>query len=386
MTDRFEEMYHRFEMDLEQEKDFIIWGTGKKCRELLDMCQGKISVKYCVDRDIQTESYIGGILIRDISALWDEDCHSCIIIASQAYPQIKAEMLAHGIREDRIYIYTEWEMLYFWLKEKRLVLPSVNLVTGNLCNLKCEGCIAYVPYSVIKRNIGFEEFESTIDNFFRYVDYVGSIYFGGGEVLLNKAVISIIAYLGEWYHNKIGRMYIITNGTLIPGDEWLTVCKKYSVDFVISDYSACISAEYKNVVKKLEEGGIGYIVEDDFVRNDEVNMWYDMGNPTKERHLDEAQLRRLFAACVPTCRCLYDNKIWYCSSLLYANLGLGLPMAAEDYFDLSVPKDKAEESVKSLLRTFLGYPHKGYYNMCDKCNGMGYDANKKLILAARQIR
>lgn len=367
--------------------DYIIWGTGRKCEELLKLCKDNIKIKYCVDREPQkVNGMIRGIPVYPISRIWGGEVEKKkIIIASQAYLKIKEILLKNGISEDDIYFFFEWEIFYSWFKLEKVILPPITMLIGNICNLKCRGCAAYVPYSKNKRNLKFSEMKETIDAFFKIVDYVETISLAGGETLLNNDVGKTIEYLGEKYKEKLGNIEIFTNGTIFPNEEFINICKIYNVSVTISDYSKVLQGRYEEIKNILIENKISYSVLQDFVRDDQMWCWYDMGNPEVIQEKSEVELKELFSKCASNCRMIYDGKLWYCQSMVPAIIGLGIKMEPTDYCDMNKIDKNKKEDVEKFLVNYLGYPEKGYYSMCKRCNGIGAYVNDKFIPAGEQI-
>ncbi len=368
--------------------NYIIWGTGKKCEELLKLCKDNIKIRYCVDRELKKSNCtIKGIPIYYISKIWEEkNERKKIIIASQAYLKIKEVLLENGILEEDIYIYFEWEIFYSWFRLRKIILPSIVIHTGNICNLNCIGCVSYVPYSKNKRNLKFTEMKETIDVFFKIVDYVETFSFGGGETLLNNNVGKTIEYLGRNYKGRIGKIEVFTNGTIFPDEEFIKICKIYNVNFIISDYSKMLTGKYNELGNKLLENKIEYIIAQDFVRDDKFGYWYDMGNPEIIQERSEMELKELFSKCASNSRMIYDNKLWYCQSIVPAEVGLGIKMELTDYCDMKEIDRNKKKDIESFLEVYLGCPVKGYYSMCKRCNGIGTYVNNKFIPAGEQIK
>lgn len=365
---------------------FVIWGTGRKAEELIQLCKNDITIKFCIERleNIDYKECVG-IPVCSLSECKNKLQDKKIIIASQAYLQIKQELLEMGILEDAIFIYSEWELYFHWYKNRKIVVPAINIITGNICNLNCRGCIAYVPYSKVRKNISYDEMKETVDSFFATVDYVGEIYFGGGEVFTNRDIGKVMQYLFRKYGDRYGKVYIITNGTVVPDESILKACYENHIYISISDYSTKVKNGYQALEEKLIEYKIKYVIEEDFVRDEDKNVWFDLGNPLKNQGRTTEQLRKLFTDCVSTCRVIYDEKLWYCSSIAYGKLGLGLEPKESDYCDLNMINKENEEDIKKFFMTYLGMPLNGHYEMCKNCNGMGSYVNKSLIPAAEQI-
>ncbi|HBA68599.1 MAG TPA: hypothetical protein DCZ40_04485, partial [Lachnospiraceae bacterium] len=72
---------------------------------------------------------------------------------------------------------------------------------------------------------------------FKRVDYLASYYLIGGEPLLNRELPSIISAVHEKFGSRIGYIQIITNGSIVPSKELISVMGKCKVKVRISDYT-----------------------------------------------------------------------------------------------------------------------------------------------------
>ena len=120
---------------------------------------------------------------------------------------------------------SEW----LWTAKQMNCVFHVDMTITTKCTLNCRHCNLFIPYHKEHVNFSFEEMKRNIDLFFERIDFV--TYFGliGGETFLNPDLERCIVYLGENYRSQIGRITVVTNGTVTPAESLLKVIKKYGM-------------------------------------------------------------------------------------------------------------------------------------------------------------
>ncbi|NMM61483.1 hypothetical protein HBE96_01945 [Clostridium sp. P21] len=108
-------------------------------------------------------------------------------------------------------ISNNWQDIIDEFKEDSI--PNLNFIINNICNISCIMCgmcgelSKYSKVKDKKGNMNFENFKNIIDKFPK----TKSILIQGGEILLNKDILSIIGYAKE----KNIKINTITNGLLL---------------------------------------------------------------------------------------------------------------------------------------------------------------------------
>jgi molybdenum cofactor biosynthesis enzyme MoaA len=74
------------------------------------------------------------------------------------------------------------------------------------------------------KTFSFETLRQNLDTLFNKVDYIQRINIIGGEAMLHPKLPMIIQHILH-YRDKIGYILIITNGTIIPTEELLSVLR-----------------------------------------------------------------------------------------------------------------------------------------------------------------
>ena len=272
--------------------------------------------------------------------------------------------------------------IILWYRHNELFLPLAQISLTERCTLKCKKC-AHGCFNVPKDypDLGFERVCASADNFFRYVDFIDEFVLIGGEPLLYKDLSEVVKYIGERYRDKMNIFSITSNGTIIPSDELLLVCKKYNVMFRISNYTVSLprlKKQHEKLAAKMAE----YEVEMKLGPAD--HHWMDYGFDYVKRDCDDDELVAVFDACHTPCHEVQDDKFYYCVMAHTVANNLHFDVGKDDYFLLeNLSGEQLEKRKELFLEYTLGYSDKGHLDMCRYCNGA--EAKKYLIPVAEQV-
>jgi hypothetical protein len=169
----------------------------------------------------------------------------------------------------------------------------------------------------------------------------------------------VISYLFSNYINKIDKLIITTNGTVLPKQSTLDLLKNSDIILSISDYSdklENIKSKVLKVINIFKSENINH-----YVRN-EIE-WYDFGDLRVSKNLPTDKLIKHFDSCTAPFRGLNDGKFYYCHLNTSAVLTKLFPLNNNDYVSIeSVSKE-------NLIKFDLGYTDLGYITFCNNCNG-----------------
>lgn len=284
-------------------------------------------------------------------------------------PSIKAQLMQAGLREkEDFYEHTEFIRTVFPVLSvylyNQFFVELAQICLTERCSLKCKAC-AHGCYAVDsgRQDMSIEEAEKSADFFFDKVDLIQEFVLIGGEPFLYKALDKIILYIGEKYRDKMLTFSITTNGTIIPDEKVMYLCKKYNVLVRISNYSSTLhylEKKYEQLITQLKKNSVSYSLCDaDY-------EWMDYGFETVDRKWNEEELIRVFDKCKTPCREIRGSRYYYCVMARTISENLGFDVGKEDYLDLN----KIEKNDKKVLLEFqTGYSQKGYLDMCNYCNG-----------------
>lgn len=259
----------------------------------------------------------------------------------------------------------------------------VNLTQISLterCTLKCKKC-AHGCFAVNNRtakDLTLTQVRKSADSFFSKVNFVQEFVLIGGEPLLYQSLAEAIRYIGELYRGQIGIFSITTNGTILPDEQTLNICKKYNVLIRISNYSATLpwlDDSYRKLLDTLRNHDIEYTL------GKAEKEWMDYGFDYEKRDASEEELTEVFDDCQTPCREVRENRFYFCVMARSVSENMGFNVGKDDYLDLDLLQ--GDEGKKELLEFNLGYSEKGHLDMCNYCHGG--DVVNYPIPAAEQV-
>ena len=309
------------------------------------------------------------------------DVNTIIVCASfdrSKYETIQTLFEGYGYEENRQFFQGEVFIKIFEVYAlDKMIIDRVEIFMTSYCSLKCEKCIAYIPYFNKFEHVPLDNLKKDADILFSKVDYIHKLKILGGEGFLYPNVIEYMDYLHSNYADKIGSIRIGTNGTIYPSNELLDACKRNHVTVDISDYTCTIG--YRSKLEEVTRACIEAGVAVDVKRTGE--QWLDMGFPNNlPGQKDEEQLRKHFNKCAMFCRDFFEGKLYYCCSN-FAAVKAGLfPENENDYFDFS-----KEFTKKELLEYELGFSSLGHTSFCEVCRGCSDEANPFHVEVAKQV-
>lgn len=364
---------------LDKRNEYYVIGTEN---EIIDFYKkmGKyvLGIKaFCVtNKHITDLSGVQVISKRDICV----DEYVIVICTAREREEYEREKFAwqeKGLMENLQFIHAElFSMLYDVYEREQIRIDRIEIFLTSRCTLNCEKCIAYIPYISKRVDVPLEQLIQDADILFGKVDYVYKLKLLGGEGLLYPYLMEYIDYLYNNYGDKIGTIRVGTNGTILPGQDILDMCKRDNVIMDVSDYSVAVPqiSKIEEVRRLCEENG----VQIDVKRTGE--QWLDLGFPdnTPDKK-DEEKLRDRFFKCAMFCRQFSKGKMWFCCanySAVYAGL---FPENENDYFDFH-----REFSKKELLQYEVGLSKLGHTTFCSVCRGCSVEANSCYVEVAKQ--
>lgn len=369
-----EQKYRKVEA-VYHEKKLVIYGAGMMGGRIYDAIVrlSDIPVKVFFDRDELKKEY-KGLTVFHKAQDWrklteDEDVIVIIGLPDDVGIEVKNELTHQcGVAADRCKLYSEFVMHDFPVlmlyQNHKVFLDSVSMIVTEQCTLKCKHCSIMLPYFEQIHEYPFRKLADEVDALFENADFIGNYTLTGGEPFLYKELSSLIQYIGGCYRNRIGSFKIITNGTIIPGEELLCAMREYDVTAEISDYTTGVPA-IKPQLEKVMEAFNQYEIKTYLLSS---AKWVDFGFKTVHHHFSDEQLGQFFDQCHTRCRGYVDGKIRYCINAYFAERTLNGKEDEKNTFDLS-GGEVMEETRRKLVEFDLGFNQKGFLNMCQYCNG-----------------
>ena len=375
------------DLDLHNKK-YYIFGAGKVGRTLLPVFEAYNYTIAFIDNSVEKQQdKVNGVKVISLDYyLRKKDAPIIVAVSIKNTLSIVEQLEENDLKRGKDYfLYEEFTNYIFpvistYYYDKVFVSLAQICVTER-CTLKCRKC-AHGCYAVDNRNakdLTLEQIHKSADSFFGKVDFIREFVLIGGEPLLYKNLSEAIKYIGKYYRKQIGIFSITTNGTIVPDEEILKVCKRYHVLFRISNYSRTIprlNEKYDRLTTKLKEEDIKYVL------GSPESEWTDYGFDHFNRHASEEELIKVFDACQTSCREIRENKYYYCVMARSVSENVGFNKGQEEYLDLDALQGEGYK--KEFLEFNLGYSEKGYLDMCNFC--YGEERVNYPIPAAEQMR
>lgn len=371
----------------EKQNKFYIFGAGILGEELKSVIEKTDCFAGFIDNDYRKQiSGVGGAKVISLQEYLDRDKDGLVIIAADIknIPVITEQLNEAGLkREKDFYEYTEFMKDIFpalaLYANDQLYIELAQICLTERCSLKCKKC-AHACYAVNVNNkdMSIEIAKESADYFFDYVDIIKEFVLIGGEPFLYQDLNEIIEYVGGKYREKIMIFSITTNGTIMPDQRTLDLCKKYNVTIRISDYSVAVKSlaeKYERLQEKLEKNQIAYTM------SDKDAQWMDYGFESVDRSENEEVLIQTFDKCKTPCREIRGSRYYYCVMARSVSENLEFGVGEKDYLDL---KELKSEDKKIIFEFQMGFSEKGYLDMCRHCYGA--DAVKHPVPIAEQVR
>ena len=365
-------------------KKVLIFGAGLLGEEYRPFFEILGCFAGYIDNDKEKqESGVNGIRVISLENYFHEGKSGIIMIAADEknIPAIESQLRKAGLKEQKdFYTYREFMKTVYPVLSvyayNQFYVEQAQICLTERCSLKCKAC-AHGCYAVDagSQDMSLEMAKESADCFFEKVDLVKEFVLIGGEPFLYQKLDKIIAYIGEKYREKMIYFSITTNGTIMPNQKILELCRKYHVLIRISNYSAelkYLEKKYEKLKEELKRHGVSYRM------SDSDSHWMDYGFETLDRGGNEEELIRVFDKCGTNCREIRGNRYYYCVMARSVSDNLGFGLGEDNYLDFKDVEDK-----KVLLEFEKGYSEKGYLDMCNHCNGA--DAVQHPIPVAEQL-
>lgn len=280
---------------------------------------------------------------------------------------------------------TEIEQIKYLLEEIKLKLqfiyfhkiyiPHLEFVLTTKCTLKCKDCVNHIPFIENKNHQVYQlsDFQKDLDNLLSQVSKLDSLCLLGGEPLLVKNLAEMVDYAAN--KNKINKLYIVTNGTILLSTNLIKVLKKHhkKIWILLSNYSK--NPELKGIIKdeqiieQLKLNDIQYLYNPD--------LTWTKSTPTQDFKRTAIENRQVFLKCLHRCASIVDGKIYVCpraSTMFVRHL---INFVPPEYIDVRHQKGK---KLKQSIIKFYQYSQ---FSACGYCN---YINEHEQVTPALQIK
>lgn len=370
--------------ELLNEGSIIPYGMGRIGRRVLPALLNEFKIPFLIDRRKELEK-VSGRQVLDIAEavpiIKEKNLKIIVTTVRYSYDEIAKELMEFGFKEYQDFCMferfaEEWNLRW----KNKCVLSKIDTVITSRCTLRCRDCNLFIGYANYHTDMRIEDLKKNFDIFFDSVDYVYEYTLLGGEPFMHVDLDQILDYLMDSYRDRIGKVNLISNGTVVPCENVLEIMKKYEMTVHISDYTQSVDYRKKlaEVIKIFSEKDIEYYV----IPN---NTWKDVKYPKKEFTAKDPRKHMLL--CGHSTHSVGNGKLYWCDPAFAAECFTGFKAMEDDSLDLIKNKENNSkyEATRNILKYMLGEVNeRGYMSICEKCAGVGRD-NNEIIIAGLQM-
>lgn len=368
---------------LPEQGSIVPFGVGRIGRRVIPTMMKEFDIPFLIDNGKREEKAYGleVLGIEDArNRLKEKRVKIVVTTVRYSYEEISKKLTELGFIEYEDYCIferfaQEWNLRW----KNRCVLSKIDTVITSRCSLNCVNCNMFISHVAKPADMDFEDLRRNFDIFFDSVDYVYEYTLLGGEPFVHRNLTEIISYMGDTYGERIGKINLISNGTIVPDDEVMQAMRKYCVTVHISDYTCSVpyDKKLKEVTKRLSQWGIEYYV----IPN---NTWKDIVYP-KDTYT-AADPKKHMLLCGHSTHSVDNGRLYWCDPAFAAERFTGFCTREGDFLDLEENRKRNNkfEASANIIRYLLGdVNERGYMSICEKCAGVGRD-NDRIVSAGVQ--
>jgi Radical SAM superfamily len=244
-----------------------------------------------------------------------------------------------------------------YLYPEKAFLRSVDLIITERCSLKCKDCANLMQYYDRPQNVPTELLFHSIDTLCGALDEIMELRIIGGDAFMNKDWPQIAAR--ALATDKIKRVVVYTNGTIVPKAEHAQLLRHPKVITVVTDYGP-LSRDLARLKTYFAEHGVAHRIL-------QVDSWLDCAR-IERRDRQAADKERIYReCCAKNMLSLSEGRLFRCPFAANADRLAAVPDVADDYVDIhaAIPGGSAE-----LRRRIMDYALRDRpLGTCDYCSG-----------------
>jgi hypothetical protein len=235
-----------------------------------------------------------------------------------------------------------------------------DLMVTEKCTLRCKECHTLTPFNESPRHFDIERLKRSVDVFCKDRQvYVMMLL--GGETFSYPHLKEIIEYS---LTKPIERILIVTNGTILPSEDLLTVLENPKITVRFTNYGAN-SKRLNEFVGECNKRGINHIIME--------QQWYKFRAIPLNPHSKE-RVREIASFC---CRLDVMSTVYVKNGMMSPcsfaaqNRTIGIfPVGDDDAIDLLSDEDGLQKKIEAAL------VNPQPISACYYCNGWGLDSEK----------
>lgn len=370
--------------ELLSDGSIVPYGIGRIGRRVIPALLKEFKIPFLIDRKKNSDKVLGLNVIDLAEAapiIKQKKLKIVVTTVRYSYDEILKELIAFGFKEHQDFCMferfaEEWNLRW----RNKCVLSKIDTVITSRCTLRCRDCNLFIGYAKHQGDMELNDLKRNFDIFFDSVDYVYEYTLLGGEPFIHTELEQILGYLLENYGDRIGKVNLISNGTILPCENVLELMGKHEISVHISDYTQSVNYGKKltEVIRAFSEKGIEYYV----IPN---NTWKDVKYPGKEYTAENPREHMLL--CGHSTHSVGNGRLYWCDPAFAAECFMGFKAREDDSLDLleNKAKNSKYEASLNILKYMLGdVNERGYMSICEKCAGVGRD-NNEIVVAGLQM-
>lgn len=359
----------------------VLYGFGTVGKACIDKMKQDFHVDFMLDRNAdKLGGGYGGIpIISPEEGLAALDGQKIIVMTGgRVYRELSEYLKRKGLVEFKdfcgIEAFITW---HYWETKRQNCIMELHTAITMDCTLKCRNCNMFVPFYGKSVTYDIARLKAEVDRLFVYVDYVFCYVLLGGEPFLHKGIGELIDYIGTAYGSKVGKIKVITNGTVLPSPETVRILKEKNVWVSISDYTGSVpyGKRLDELRGMLEEHGVDYSVM-------KQDTWLSFGFPTEPANIGKEKCAAHMRECSPIFHGYNDGKVFYCHVSWSAEKIGKHALEKKDFVDL---KELPVSDRHAIAEHCLGLVEDGYVSFCRLCGGCGKD-NSCTVVPGEQAK
>ena len=243
--------------------------------------------------------------------------------------------------------------------EAKLVLGCFDIPVTTKCTLRCINCSSLMPYYNVTKNFDIERLIKDVKNVIEIVDYIPRINVLGGEPFIHPELHKLLRILNN--SDKVEKVRIITNGTVIPHNELiLQELRNPKMQVRISHYTLGHIDAQKFALYLLDKS-ITFTFKE---FGDNEFQWYDFGDFQKRcRSHSELQIQK--ECCDVEWFSLLNGKLYCCPRAAHAADANLIP---DDVNNYCVIRDESKSNTQMRASLYEFIMNQSFHDACDYCN------------------
>lgn len=249
------------------------------------------------------------------------------------------------------------DMLAEYCLNYLLIIPYVEISISAQCTLNCKDCSNFMQYYDKPNPMNLENVLAWASAFIEAVDHIRTFRVMGGEPLMQKDLAKVLKFILD--SPKVEHMQLVSNSTLIPKPEIISLLKNPKASIHLSNYGEKICPKHKFITDMLLTEGI--IVN----TTTPERKWVDDGD-TSVRTTDITEIKARYKKCMLPCKHIWNGELHVCPRSAHGRaLGM-IHMKSMDYVNLL---DTSVEERRKQIRALHDVDYIDACACCDRATG-----------------